>query len=145
MFYCVWKMIDEPNTFIIPGELYSSKNSRVPLIYKDGQGKTIRKVVKSHAASVQAKRLQGLFESNPDFVASFRNEAEGRALPLLLQIKIFRRARRRFDYNNICQNLFDCMVKAGLLADDCADQLLPIYLPYEVDENAPRVELKILS
>ncbi len=137
-------MIDEPNTFIIPGELYSSKNSRLPLIYKDEKGKTIRKVIKSHAASAQAKRLLRLFACNPAFVASFCHEVQRMPLPIRLQIKIYRQTGRRFDYNNICQNLFDCMVKAELIVDDCADHLLPVYLPYEIDKNAPRVELRIL-
>ena len=135
----------EPNTFIIPGELYSSKNSRLPLIYKDHSGKTIKKVVKSPRARDHEKRLLQLFAGNPTFCASFRSEAEGMPLPLRLHIKIYRRTRQRFDYTNICQNLFDCMVKSNLLSDDSADQLLPVFEPYEVDAGKPRVEMRIVA
>ncbi|NMW17989.1 MAG: hypothetical protein HKK66_02970 [Chlorobiaceae bacterium] len=134
----------EPHTFIIKGELYSSKNSRLPLIYKDPRGKTIRKVIKSHCARDHERHLLQLFTGNPAFCATFRQEAEGRPLPLKLNIKIYRRTRQRFDYTNICQNLFDCMVKCRLLPDDSADQLLPVFEPYEVDNLTPRVEMKLL-
>jgi Holliday junction resolvase RusA-like endonuclease len=137
-------MSDEPNTFIIPGELYSSKNSRLPLIYKDPSGKTIKKVIKSPRARDHERHLMQLFENNPAFCASFRTEAEGCGLPLKLHIKIYRRTRQRFDYTNICQNLFDCMVKSNLLSDDSADLLLPVFEPYEVDNETPRVEMKLL-
>lgn len=137
-------MSAEPNTFIIRGELYSSKNSRVPLIYKDSTGKTIKKVIKSPRARDHERQLLRLFDQNPDFCASFRSEAEGCRLPLKLHIKIYRRTRQRFDYTNICQNLFDCMVKCNLLRDDSADLLLPIFEPYEVDTEKPRVEMRLL-
>ena len=136
-------MRDEPNTFIIPGELYSSKNSRLPLIYKDPTGKTIKQVIKSPRARDHEKRLLQLFATNPAFCASFRHEAESMPLPLRLYIKIYRRTRQRFDYTNICQNLFDCMVKSNLLSDDSADQLLPVFEPYEVDNKTPRVEIRL--
>jgi len=134
-------MSDNRNTYIIPGELYSSKNSRLPLIYKEPGGKTIRKVIKSKCARKQERCLLSLFARNPLFCATFRTEAQCHPLPLHLHIKIFRRTRARFDYTNICQNLFDCMVRSGLLPDDSADQLLPVFEPYEVDKGRPRVEI----
>ena len=137
-------MNQQPHTFVIKGELYSSKNSRLPLIYEDPSGKTIRKVIKSHCARDHEHHLLQLFADNPVFCALFRQETEGRPLPLRLQIKIYRRTRQRFDYTNICQNLFDCMVKSRLLRDDSADQLLPVFAPYEVDSLTPRVEMKLL-
>lgn len=38
---------------------------------------------------------------------------------------------------------FDCLVEIGILPDDNADELIPIFLPYEVDKDNPRVELSI--
>jgi len=101
-------------------------------------------VIKSHCARDHERHLLQLFTGNPAFCATFRQEAEGRPLPLKLNIKIYRRTRQRFDYTNICQNLFDCMVKCRLLPDDSADQLLPVFEPYEVDNLTPRVEMKLL-
>ena len=137
-------MSSQAHIFIIPGELYSSKNSRVPVIYKDQCGKTIKKVIKSAAAHRQQQELLQHFALNPAFCQAFRAEAEGRAQPLRLSILIYRRTAARFDYNNICQNLFDCMVRSSLLMDDCADQLLPVYEPYRIDATNPRVEMMML-
>ena len=137
-------MNQQPHTFVIKGELYSSKNSRLPLIYKDPSGKTIRKVIKSNCARDHEHHLLRLFADNPAFCVLFRKECEGRPLPLKLEIKIYRRTHQRFDYTNICQNLFDCMVKGRLLPDDSADQLLPVFAPYEVDSLMPRVEIRLL-
>jgi len=36
------------------------------------------------------------------------------------------------------------MVKCRLLPDDSADQMVPVFEPYEVDSEKPRVEIMIL-
>ena len=37
------------------------------------------------------------------------------------------------------------MVKTDLLPDDNANELLPVFAPYEVDKDKPRVEFRILN
>lgn len=65
--------------------------------------------------------------------------------PLKISFKIYRKTHRRFDYINIIQGLCDEMVRAGWLEDDDADNLIPVFEPYEVDKNNPRVEITVLN
>jgi Holliday junction resolvase RusA-like endonuclease len=133
-------------TFIIPGELYSSKNSRevIPVRSKK-TGKLKRVPVKSPAASRHEAELMTQLRQNAAFAAAWLKEFALHEKPIRLQVKIFRGRSGRFDYNNISQNLFDCLVKAELLPDDDADTLIPVFEPYEIDRTKPRTELTILS
>lgn len=136
--------MSEPVTFIIAGELYSSKNSREPIVKRTKAGKQIRAVVKSAAARRHETELMIYLNRNPVFYHAWLKEFTGRPLPIRLQILIYRKTCGRFDYANICQNLFDCLVKAGFLPDDNADTLLPVYEPYKIDRDNPRTELTML-
>lgn len=118
---------------VINTELYSSKNSRQ--IFKSGN-KTF--ISKSNVAKRQEKDLCQLL---PLYRNKFLSMLEGKEKPYRVHFKIYRRTKGRFDYINIIQNLCDCMVKSGLLEDDDANNLLPIFEQYEVDPNNPRVEI----
>ena len=61
--------------------------------------------------------------------------------PLEVRFLIYRKSARRFDYGNILQGFLDCMVKAGWIPDDNANEIIPIYMPYAIDRDNPRVEL----
>ncbi len=131
--------------FVIPGELYSSKNSKGVIaggITKNGKVRRIP--ISSKAARRQAQQFAALLESNPGFKITWLNETALHEMPYRMQIKIFRGRAGRFDYNNIVQNLFDAMVKAELLPDDDADTLIPVYVPYEIDRKNPRTEIVFL-
>ena len=62
--------------------------------------------------------------------------------PIKLRIKIYRKTKREFDYNNIIQGLQDMLVEAGYLPDDSAKYLIPYFEPFEVDPKNPRVLLQ---
>ncbi|NTW60788.1 MAG: hypothetical protein HGA43_16680 [Nitrospirae bacterium] len=130
-------------TFVIPGELYSSKNSRLPLIRRKG-GKLKLSVVKSRAAQRHEAELISQLHRNPAFTAAWLKEFALKDKPVRVLVRIYRGNARRFDYINICQNLFDCLVKAELLPDDDADSLIPVFEPYKIDRANPRTELTIL-
>ncbi len=134
----------EANTFIIPGELYSSKNSRRPVLFKNGSGRNVVKVVKSDAAKRQETSLCAMLNAQPRFCELMRTEISQCDRPLRLEMTIYRRTNQRFDYNNISQNLLDCLVKTGILEDDNASILIPVYTPYKVDHDEPRTELRFL-
>lgn len=124
--------------FTIYGELYSSKNSRQIFLNKyTGR----RYVVKSDAA--KADEIE-LINKLKNIKIAFQKELRGKLLPYHIKFKIYRQTKRRFDYINIIQNLQDCMVKAGLIDDDNANILLPIFEEYKVDSIKPRVEMEIL-
>ena len=120
--------------WVVYGELYSSKNSRKIVVAGNGR----RYVVKSDVAkSDEVSLCNKLLQIRDSFLAV----AEKHSKPYQLVFKIYRKTRRKFDYINIINNLCDCMVKVGLLNDDNANELLPIFETYEVSSEKPRVEI----
>ena len=67
----------------------------------------------------------------------------GKKYPLKVHLFIYRKTKRRFDYVNLVQNLFDCMQMAEWLPDDDADHLIPVFDGYSVDKGNPRVEISV--
>ena len=142
--------MSEPVTFIIPGELISSKNSRKPIMRKSKTtGKTKIIPVKSDVAKADEERLLSLLQANNDFAHAWSKEIVSRVMsggwPLIIKFMIYRKTDRRFDYSNITQNLFDCLVKSGLLPDDDSKHVIPAYKPYRVDGRNTRTEITIES
>ena len=119
----------------IYGELYSSKNSK--RIVKFGNKMALISS-KQYMSSVKPIEQQLVLNR----VNWFRM-IEGSPKPLKIVFKIYRKTHRKFDYVNIIQGLQDLMVKCGWIEDDNADELLPVFLEYEVDKNNPRVEISI--
>ena len=136
---------DKP-VFVFNGELISSKNSRRPLLCKSkSTGKTKIVPVKSKLAKANELDIKEMIQNNPEFVRKWHEEVKKNRFPLRLRIQIYRKTKRRFDYINMVQNLFDCMVSEGLLPDDSADYLIPVFEPYKVDKSSPRTEIVIES
>ena len=125
--------------FTILGELYSSKNSRKLIWNKQNKRYYL---LKSDVARDNEDELCNKLINIRD---NFKREAKYCSKPLIIEFKIYRQTKRIFDYINIIQNLCDCMVKADLIADDNANELLPVFIPYEVDKENPRVEFRILN
>lgn len=121
---------------VLPIELYSSKNSRQ--IFRTKSGRTI--IAKSNASKQNERDLCFLLNI-------YRKEWErlctGKKYPLKVHLFIYRKTKRRFDYVNLVQNLFDCMQMAEWLPDDDADHLIPVFDGYSVDKDNPRVEISI--
>lgn len=121
----------------IKGELYSSKNSKQ--IVKRGN-KNILIPSKAYTSHTKPLQLQlALFKSK------WLEEIKHACKPFKVGFKIYRKTHRRFDYINIIQGLADEMVRAGWLEDDNADNLIPVFEPYEVDKQNPRVEITVLN
>ena len=120
----------------LDGELYSHKNSRqIGRNFKTGKP-TLRK---SDAAIAQAEDYA--WQLANFYVSKQWRVPEKSEYPIHLHFKIFRKTRGRFDYVNVVQGVLDAMVKAGYLPDDDADHVLPVFVPYEVDRENPRVEI----
>lgn len=120
----------------VKGELYSSKNSKQ--ILKRGNQRFIAKSFKAMGHE------SDLLKILPTVRMEWAKEVEGKEYPLRISFKIYRKTKRRFDYVNIVQNLLDCMVKAGLVEDDNADIVIPVFEPYSVDKENPRTEIRVL-
>lgn len=119
----------------IYGELYSSKNSK--RIVKFGN-KMALIASKQYMASVKPIEQQLVLNRG-----KWLRMAEGYEKPLKVVFKIYRKTHRKFDYVNIIQGLQDLIVKCGWLPDDNADEIIPVFQPYDVDKNNPRVEIFI--
>lgn len=122
-------------SFVIPFELYSTKNHKQIFINKK-TGKPF--VATNNKAQKNCKDLLTFLTYNRK---NFLSMLEGYDKPYRLHFKIYRQTKRKFDYINIIQGVCDCLVKAGCLIDDNADELLPVFEPYEVDKKNPRLEL----
>ncbi len=136
-------LMTEPTTFVFPGELISSKNSRRQRAFKSKSGKKCLAPVKSKLAAADEKRIRDLIKNNPKFVMQWQLSMLGKRYPVRIRFMIYRKTHRRFDLINIVQNLCDCLVKEGLLPDDSAKYLIPVFEPYRVDALNPRTELTI--
>lgn len=122
---------------VIYGELYSSKNSK--RIVKFGNRMALISS-KQYLASVKPIEQQLILNRKKWF-----EMINGYKKPLKISFKIYRKTHRKFDYLNIIQGLQDLMVKCGWLIDDNADEIIPVFEPYEVDKINPRVEIFIIN
>ena len=123
----------------LPIELYSSKNSKQILLNR----KTNKRYIgKSKAALTSEKELLSIL---PLYRHQFGKLIKGKGKPYRISFKIYRKTRARFDYVNIVQLLLDCMVKDKWLEDDNANEIIPVFDPYEVDGKNPRVEINVCN
>lgn len=116
----------------VPFELYSSKNSK-RILFNKATGRSF--VAKSKQSEQNEKDLISFLSL---MRGQFAGMINGKEKPYRLHFKIYRQTKRRFDYVNIVQGLLDAMTKSGLIEDDNADILIPVFEPYEVDKNNPR-------
>lgn len=121
----------------VPFELYSSKNSK-RILFNRATGRSF--VAKSKQSEQNEKDLIQVLTL---YRQSFLNMIKGKEKPYRIHFKIYRQTRRRFDYVNIVQGLLDAMTKSGLIEDDNADILIPVFEPYEVDSKNPHTLLWI--
>lgn len=121
---------------VIYGELYSKKNSK-RIIVKNGR----RLILPSKVYEKNKRELMWQLQANKkDFAKMF----EGKEKPLRIKLKIFRKTKGRFDFINCVQGIFDCMVSLGILPDDDANNLIPVFEKHEVDKYHPRVEISVI-
>lgn len=66
---------------------------------------------------------------------TFLEKTQGCTKPIILGIYLIRKDRRIFDYNNISQIILDMMVAHKWIADDNADEIIPVFLGYTVNKE----------
>jgi len=125
-------MID--NEFIfIPLNTPSSKNS------KQWTGKFL---VSSKPVQRYIKETKELWIANKDI---FHSMTKGSKKPYKIGLYFIRDSRRKFDYINAAQILFDLMVKYEWIDDDNCDEILPLFLGYEVDKQNAGVRIFLIK
>lgn len=116
----------------IKGNVPSLKNSKVWTGKRLISSKSVRKYVDTYFKEYQLLKLQ---------TNSILKE---KLKPYKISFKFIRGSRHRFDYINAAQLPLDLMVKVGMLEDDNADNVIPIFEPYEYNKENPGVIVKIL-
>lgn len=123
------------NEIFIPGNVPSSKNSKV----WTGKFLVWSKTAQKYVKSTESHWKKHSFE----FLEQYYYHTEG-INPLKVSFKFIRGSRHKFDYANPLQTVLDLMVKYGWIPDDNADIILPVFEPYEYDKENPGVIIKII-
>ena len=129
------------NSWFIPGEVPSSKNSKQILRTKTG-----RWFIGSSKPSLAYKTTRGILYVN--MKNSFRKAVDSlgdNPYPLTVDFLFIRKTKRAFDYNNISQMVQDMMVVHGVIPDDSCNYLIPHFSGFEVNPKNPGVIIKILK
>lgn len=119
------------NQIFIPGEVRSGKNS------KQWTGKYL---VHSKIATRYIKQTAPFWNR---YKNDFKALIEGKEYPLKIEFTFIRGTHRRFDYHNMVQLPLDLMQKHEWIEDDCADVVLPIFLPYIYNKGEPGLIISI--
>jgi hypothetical protein len=121
-YFTIMQLALENNQIFIPGNVASSKNSKVWTGKFLVSSKTTQNYTKNTVALYQAYKSR--------FVALTENKLK----PHKIGFYFIRDSKRKFDFINALQLPADLMVKNNWIADDNADELLPVFLGYHVDK-----------
>lgn len=121
----------------INGNTPSSKNSKQFVTLKSGKtllinSKTVQKYIK---------------ESKADWILNknnFKKMIKDKEKPYKIELFFIRDSRRKFDYINAAQIVFDLMQEYGYIEDDDSTNVIPIFKGFEVDKARTGVEIKVL-
>ena len=121
----------------IAGNTPSSKNSKQFVTLKSGKtllinSKTVQKYIK---------------ESKVDWLVNkteFFKMLKGKEKPYKIELYFIRDSKRRFDYINAAQIIFDLMQHYGYIEDDDSQNIIPVFKGFEVDKARAGVEIEVL-
>lgn len=121
----------------IKGNTPSSKNSKQFVTLKNGKtmllnSKTVQKYIK---------------ESKADWILNknnFKKMIKDKEKPYKIELYFIRDSKRRFDYINAAQIVFDLMQEYGYIDDDDSTNVIPIFSGFEVDKLRAGVEIRVL-
>ena len=120
------------DTIFIPGHVPSSKNSRVW---------TGRFFVQSKACQTYKKQSEHFWSQNKQV---FLGIIKDKSKPYRIELFFYRKTRHKFDYINAAQIVCDQMTSFGWIEDDNADEIIPVFIPYEYNKEHPGVRITIL-
>ena len=126
----------------IAGNTPSSKNSK--RIIKITSKKTEKKTTRLINSEVTEKYIKN---SKADWILNKRNFLKmlvGKEKPYRIELYFIRDSRRKFDYINAAQIVFDLMQHYGYIEDDDSTNVIPIFKGFEVDKARAGVEIEVL-
>lgn len=118
--------------FFIPSQVPSSKNSKV------WTGKFL---VNSPQTTRYKKETKSYWEK---YVTDFHKTLEGKEKPYGIGLYFVRKDKRKFDYNNVSQIVFDLMQDYDWIDNDSAYDVVPVFLGFEVNGLNPGVYIEVL-
>ena len=121
----------------IAGNTPSSKNSKQFVTLKSGKtllinSKTVQKYLKESKAD-------WLINKNK-FLSMVKNKSK----PYKIELFFIRDSKRKFDYINAAQIVFDLMQEYGYIENDDSTNVIPIFKGFEVDKVRAGVEIEVL-
>lgn len=126
----------------INGNTPSSKNSkRIIAITSKKTGKKTTRLINSEVTEKYIKN------SKADWVLNKRNFLKmlvDKEKPYRIELYFIRDSRRKFDYINAAQIIFDLMQEYGYIEDDDSTNVIPVFKGFEVDKARAGVEIRVL-
>ena len=139
----------------IPGNVPSSKNSRINTKHGSFASKTVKTYLNSlgiQSYSSSKKLVKG-YVNKPNLIDNLREDflkqTSGKQLPLEIGFHFIRDSRRKFDFHNIVQVVLDLLTAHDIIIDDNMDCVIPFALKidgkfYNVNKENCGVWIKII-
>ena len=126
----------------IAGNTPSSKNSkRIITITNKKTGKKTTRLINSEVTEKYIKNSKADWVLNK---TKFLKMLENKEKPYKIELFFIRDSRRRFDYINAAQIIFDLMQEYGYIEDDDSTNVIPIFKGFEVDKDRTGVKIEVL-
>ena len=126
----------------IAGNTPSSKNSkRIITITNKKTGKKTTRLINSEVTEkyIKSSKVDWLVNKN-EFLKMIKDKEK----PYKIELYFIRDSKRRFDYINATQIIFDLMQEYGYIEDDDSTNVIPIFKGFEVDKVRAGVEIEVL-
>ena len=126
----------------IAGNTPSSKNSkRIITITNKKTGKKTTRLINSEVTEkyIKSSKVDWLINKN-----EFLKMLKGKEKPYKIELYFIRDSKRRFDYINASQIVFDLMQSYGYIDDDDSTNIIPVFSGFEVDKAKAGVEIRVL-
>ena len=126
----------------ITGNTPSSKNSkRIITITNKKTGKKTTRLINSEVTEKYIKNSKADWILNKN---NFKKMIKDKEKPYKIELYFIRDSKRRFDYINAAQIIFDLMQEYGYIEDDDSTNIIPIFKGVEVDKTRAGVEIRVL-
>jgi len=145
---------------VLKGQVASSKNNKQIRFNKYTRQTYLT------ASDYAQEYIESLYPQIVENRDKFLKLLEGKEPPYRIEMKFYRKDHGVFDYHNLCQAVLDCITgkvyfprprnkrmgeiynrerdKIKWLEDDNMNWIIPVFVPYEVDKDDPRVEIRVL-
>ena len=121
----------------ISGNTPSSKNSKQFVTLKNGKKLLLNsKIVRKY---IDKSEMDWRFNKT-----EFFKMLKGKNKPYKIELYFIRDSKRKFDYINAAQIVFDLMQHYGYIEDDDSQNIIPVFKGFEVDKARAGVEIEIL-